>query len=170
VKAFLKIVFWTSISYVFICILVGILSLLLPIELIDRKIDNIYFGIRFFGIPLAIIFTLTGTIKQKDKLGTIIGKIFATISVSFVALFIMGLVFFGSVCGWMTDAILFESKNDKTIKIEARHYDCGATDTQRPNLKTYKVIRLSKYFIWRTRIDTNKINKDDWTRIKIEEE
>ena len=82
----------------------------------------------------------------------------------------MVLVFFGSVCGGMTDDILFENKIDTTIKIEARHYDCGVTDTQRPNMKTYKVIRLTKYFIWRTRIDTNKINKADLTRIRIKEE
>jgi len=167
-KLFLKIFFWTSITFIGVCVLLALLGLILPIELINDKIENLYLGIRFFGLPLAIIFTLTGTIKKKHDLGTILGTVFTTIAVSFISFLIMIFVFFGSVCGWLTDDILFESKTNTSITIEARHYDCGATDTQRPKIKTYKVIKLSKYFIWSTKVDTNKIDKREWTRVNTE--
>jgi len=169
-KLILKIIFWMSISFIGTCIFVGLLGLVLPIEIIDDKIDHLYFNIRFYGFPISIILTLTGTIKPTDKLGLIIGKILATIGGSIVSIFIGFVLLFTGMCGWLTDDILFENKSDTSTKIEVRHYDCGATDSDRPNLKTYKVVSLTKYFIWRTRVDTNDINKDEWTRIRMKEE
>ncbi len=164
-KTLSKIVFLTSLSFIGGCIFIGILGSLLPIEVIDDNLVYYYMVIRFYGIPITIILTLTGTIKQKDKAGLIIGKIIATIAMSIFSLFIVFMVLFSNMCGWTTNRVFFENTQNKTIKIVERNFGCGATDSGEPVYKIFKLKEITKYFIWVTEIDTNQIDKSEWTRI-----
>ncbi len=165
-QRFLKIVYWTSILIPCFWVLTTILGNLVPLEFSNNNSEFIYDSIRFYGIPIAIMLTLTGTIKSKDTSGSIATKIFLTICVSAFSIFIMFMTLFAGMCDWTTDKIFFENKQNSSIKIVQRSFGCGATDSSPATLKVFKVREITPYLIWVTSIDTNKINKDEWKRIE----
>ncbi len=160
-----KTIFWISISFIGSSIVLSLLVSVLPLESNNDNINSIFLLIRLYGIPIAVLLTLTGTVKAKDKLVSVLAIIFATIGFSLLSLIIMVFVFAGSVCNWVTDDILYQNKANPSVIIESRHYDCGATDSGKSKIQTYKIVKLNEDFIWRTRIDTNSINQDEWIRI-----
>ena len=121
-------------------------------------------GIRFYGFPVAIILTLTGTIKKKDTTGTMVLKIFITIVISAFSLLVMIMALFAGMCDWTTDKVFFENKHRTSTKIVQRSYGCGATDGSAATIKIVKVKEITPYLIWVASIDTTKINKGEWTR------
>jgi hypothetical protein len=78
-KLLLKILFWTSISLLSFWSLTPLLGIFIPVEFSTENYENIFDGIRFYGVPVAIIFTLTGTLKKKDTIGIILTKVFLTL-------------------------------------------------------------------------------------------
>jgi len=144
----------------------AVLSNFVPLEFASQTIEHTYYSIRFYGVPIAIIFTLTGTLKRKETWVEIISKIVLTIFACFGSLAIMTIMLFGGMCAWTTDKVLFERKNQLTIKIEERSYGCGATDSGPSKPGVFKVSNFTPYFRYATPIDTNEINKSEWLRVK----
>lgn len=166
-RLFLKILFWSSIIFLATCVIIGILGLFFQVEFVDYNTAIFFNKIKLYGIPISILLTLTGTLRPKDKTGLIIGKIFATLGVLLIV-FIIGIVSMFDLCGWLIDDTLFTKKNDSTEKIQIRHYDCGAVDSDKPNYKIVKIEKIGKYFLYTSKVDTNKIDRNDWVRMKIE--
>jgi len=166
-KLILKIFFWTSITFLATCLFIGILGLFFQVEFADYNTAILFYNIKLYGIPISILLTLTGTLRSKNKTGLIIGKIFATIGVLLIVI-IIGFISKFDICGWLIDDTLFTKKNDSTEKIQVRHYDCGAVDSDKPNYRIVKIEKIGKYFLYTSKVDTNKIDKDDWIRAKIE--
>ena len=164
-----KIIYLTSIFFICFWILAAILGQFVPIEFTDNQIENTFDSIRLFGFPIAILLTLSGTIKPNDTSGSIGGKILLTLFVSGISFFFMVITLFASMCSWTTGKVFFESKQDRSIKIVERDYGCGATDSGRPICKIFKVKNITNYLIWVTEIDTNKIDKSQWVKIDTKE-
>jgi hypothetical protein len=118
----------------------------------------------FYGIPLAVLMTLTGTIKAKDKPEAIIMKIIATFLISVGTFIISMFLLFVGMCGWTTNKVLYENKNNNSLKIVERYYGCGAVDSDYPDYKTFKMKEISKNIYWYSRIDTNTINTSEWVK------
>ena len=165
-QQFFKIVYWTSILLLSFWILTAIFGTFIPLEISNNDFEFIYDSIRFYGFPITIILTLTGTIKKKDTTGTIATKVLTTIVISVVSIFIMVMTLFAGMCDWTTDIVFFENKLNPSIKIVQRSFGCGATDSSPATLKVFKVKEITPYLIWTTSIDTNQINKYEWTRIE----
>lgn len=162
----LKLIYWASISLICFWILVAILGLFLPIEVTDNKIENTYYEIRFWGLPIAILLTLSGTIESNDASVSLGGEILATLFAAGISVFFMFMAMFLGMCDWTTDRMFFENKQDRSIKIVERSFGCGATDSGSPIHKIFKMTPVTKYFVWVTEIDTNSIDKSEWVRIE----
>jgi hypothetical protein len=168
-RLFLKIFFWTSVAFIATCLLIGILGLFFQIEFIDYSTAIMFNKIPLYGIPISILLTLTGTLKTKDSTQWIIGKILITLGVLLTAV-IIGFMSTLNPCGWMIGDTLFTKKGDSIEKIQVRDYDCGAVDSDKPNYRIFKIEKFGKYFLYTSEVDTNKINKSDWIRVKNEKE
>ena len=169
-QRFLKIVFWVSNSILIFWIATSILGLFIPLEFANNDIEYTYIKVRFCVIPIAVLFAIVGTIKNKDRLGLITIKIFLAICASICSVFMMAVILLGiNVCGWITDKVFFENKNNPSTKIIQRHFDCGATDSSPSNPKIFIIREFTPYFIWATEIDTNQIDKNEWIRVENSE-
>ena len=136
-----------------------------PLEFADNNNEFIYDSIRFYGFPIAILLTLTGTIKKADATSSVATKIFLTIGVAAFSVFVMVMTLFAGMCDWTTDKVFFENIKNPSVKIVQRDFGCGATDSSPATIKLFKVREITPLLIWVTPIDTNKIDKSDWNRI-----
>lgn len=162
----LKIVYRTSNFLLSFWLLTAIFGTFITLEISNHHYEFIYDNIRFFGIPVAIILTLTGTIKQGDTTEKITTKVCMTIIIAMVVVFIMIMTLFAGMCDWTTDKVFFESKQSSATKIVQRSFGCGATDSSPATIRLFKVREFTPYLIWVTSVDTNQINKSEWTRIE----
>ena len=163
----LKVIYRTAVFMLIFWLGIAVLSNFVPLEFASQKVEHLYYSIRFYGVPIAIVFTLTGTIKKKESWVEIISKIILTIFACFGSIAIMTImIFVGGMCAWTTDKVLFEHKQQSTIKIEKRSFGCGATDSSPSTPGVFKVRNFTPYFVYITRIDTNEINKSEWLRVK----
>jgi len=169
---FLKIVHWISIIFLFLWILIPILGLFIPLEFANNDSEEIYIMIRFYGFPIAAtLLILTGMMKRKHTVTLIVTKAIIAICIAIFSFFIAAIFLLGGVCGWITDnKMFFENKQNPSIKIVMRSFDCGAFDSSYPDFKAYKVRKITKDFIWATKIDTNQINKNEWIRVESKEQ
>lgn len=160
-----KIVYITSIFLICFWIFTAFLGLFICIEFKENEVKSVYDIIRFFGLPMSVLLTLTGTVKKTDKSDVITSKILWTIFVSSISFFIMIITLFVGMCSWTTNKVFFEKKDDNTVQIVERKYGCGATDSDFPTYKLFKIKEIASYLIWVTDVDTNKINKNEWTKL-----
>jgi len=164
-QKFLKIVYWTSIFLICFWLLAALLEPFIPLEFANNEGEYVYDSIHFYGLPIVIMLTLTGTIKKKDALGLIVAKIFGTICAAAFSAFVMIATLLAGMCDWTTDRVFFENKQNPSIKIVQRSYGCGAIDSSPATLKVFKVREIAPYLIWVTNIDTSQINKSEWTMV-----
>lgn len=163
----LKVIYRTAVPLLIFWLGAAVLSNFVPLEFESQNIEYWYYYIRFYGVPITIVFTLTGTLKRKETLVEIISKIVLTIFACFGSVVILTImIFVGGMCAWTTNKVLFEHKIESTIKIEKRSFGCGATDSNPSKIGIFKVRNFTTYFIWVSSIDTNEINKSEWLRVK----
>jgi hypothetical protein len=169
-KLLFKIVFLVSVSTIFILIVFLIVKSLLPLEFANGRQEERYDEFRFWGLPLAIILTLTGTIKPKDTGGDIVRKIVLTALVSMIPVFLMFMTALSGMCSWTTNETLFVNSTNTSKKIVRRSYGCGAVDSQSPSYGAFKVKKLPLGFIWVTKADTLNIDRKVWIKPDAEKE
>ncbi|MCW3070774.1 MAG: hypothetical protein JWO44_664 [Bacteroidetes bacterium] len=162
----LKIIYRASIVFICVIVATAILGQALPLEFADNESENLYLGICFYGIPLAIVLTLTGTLKQTDTPASATGKIILTLVIAGLSFFVTVIAAFTSMCEWSTHRVCFENKQDPSVKIVEREFGCGVFDSGEPAYKLFKVSEFSPYMIWATEADTNKIDKAEWRRVE----
>lgn len=143
-----------------------VLRWIMDLEFATDSIKSNYKEFLFFAIPIAILLTLFGTINDKDKGSKIAGKVIGTSIAAAVTVFIMFMSIFTDMCVWTNRQVLYENKNDSNTKIIVRDFGCGATDSGPPTVGIYKVRYFTDYFIRSTKIDTAKIDKNEWIKIE----
>jgi len=164
-----KIIYWTSLAFIFLFVIVPFVGQFTPLEFTNDNFKTLLEEIRFFGLPIAILLTLFGTLKPKDSTASKGIKIALTISVSALSFFFLLVSAFGNMCGWTNNKTLFNNINDKTTKIVLRDFGCGATDSGSPIYKVCKIKNISPVFIWVTDTDTTKIDRQVWQRVDNKE-
>ena len=160
----LKTTYYSSIAVICFVISAAILQQFISIEFVGSEITSAYEQIRFYGVPIAVLFTLTGTIHQKDKFSAIFLKVLLTLFIFGFSIFIMTMTLFAGMCAWTTDKVLFQNKENSNVKIVARNYGCGATDSGRPLYKLFKTREITSCLIYISEIDTNSIIEEEWAR------
>ena len=138
-----KIIFILSLCFVIFCVL----TIFLPIEITNETAKMNFIWIRLFGTPIAVLITLIGVIKQKDTLLIVIVKsVVTTIFAGFTCFFLIILLFV-NMCEWTESEVFFTHKQKPNTKIVERSMNCGAFDTDYPDYKPFKIIKLSDDFI-----------------------
>lgn len=160
-----KIIYWVSLASIFIFVIVPFIGQFTRLEFANDNFQDLFEQIRFFGLPIAILLTLFGTLKHKDTASTKTTKTILTICVAAFSAFILFMTVFAGMCRWTNNKVLFENKEDKTIKIVLRDFGCGATDSGSPAYKVCKIKAISPLLIWVTDIDTTKIDRRIWQRV-----
>lgn len=157
-----RIIFITSLGIIAFIIGFRMLAALTPLEYSSPYAEKVVNTTTGICIPLAIVITLTGTLRDNESFFTGIGKVALTI---FVALFSLVIIVFTSLdfCGWSDRNTLFYNKRSPRNLIIIREYGCGVFDSY-----LSKEVLLVKPFLpglnWTTEIDTMKIDHTEWTR------
>jgi hypothetical protein len=160
-----KFIFRISITIIVLLLILAVGFKSLPLEFIDSHDEITFENLIFLGLPICILFTLTGTLKQKDTTANIIAKVLLTLFITFIPVFIACITIFDSMCNWSTDKFLFENKNNNSDKIALRSFGCGAMDSGAPSYKVFETKSFTSRMIWVTPIDTNKIDRLLWRRL-----
>jgi hypothetical protein len=157
-----KLVFWLSLAVLFLFLIVPIIGNTLPLELSDDSLKSRFEEIRLFAVPIAILLTLSGTLKRKDDKGKNILIIVSTVMIAVLSLLGLFASVFMDMCAWNDRKILFV--NDSGEKIILRDYGCGAVDSGSPIYNTVKIKRIAPGLNRVTDVDTSKIDKKIWLR------
>jgi hypothetical protein len=160
-----KTIYWASLTLIFVFVIVPFIGQFIPLEFTDDNFQNFFEQFRFFGLPIAILLTLFGTLKHTDATATKTTKIVLTICITLFSVFVLSMTVFAGMCRWTNNKVLFENKNDKTKKIVLRDFGCGATDSGSPTYKVCKIKTISPLLIWVRDLDTTKIDRRIWQRV-----
>jgi hypothetical protein len=160
-----KFIFWISIVVIITWMISSLFGKVLPLEIKIGKSGGLYQLFLFYGLQTAVMFTLFGTLKQKDSKKRIILKVILTSVVAATASFLAFITIFSGMCSWSTDRILLEKKDSPDTQIVLRRKGCGKEKGIYPIYKTCKVKYLISDLYWIKDIDTAKIDKKQWRQV-----
>ncbi len=159
-------VFWSAILFIALTLFSLTIGQKLPYEFANYKLSDSFYDIVMQGLPVAILFTLFGTLKRentKTKNWTLIG---ITILVSILSFIIMTTIIFSVGFGtWKTYATIYRHKTENKV-IQEQIYDIGALGYGRHRIVELKPVL--KYWVLPTEVDTTKIDKSQWQYLNEE--
>lgn len=165
-----KIVYILSIAYIGLCCLVAILLAILPIEFKNYQLRESWDNLFFFGIPVAILFTLARLGFKDPKTLVIWKQIVATFLLSFgvfILFFLYAVATWGrSMCQYTTGETIFTKRNSSTTKIVKRYFGCGATDSTPPHISLARQTDVLSLFWYYSKTDSTTIDRSVWIRVK----
>jgi hypothetical protein len=132
----------------------------LPFQFSNENTAQNFYLFIWLTFPLAVLLTLLRPGKNSKGTGKALTIVSAIISLLFLSFF----VFAKTMCGYITDEVLFVNKSDTTLKIIEKHYDCGATDSDLPKYEFYKTKALTRKILYSKQIDTLRLDKTEWTK------
>ncbi len=159
-KVIKKTIFLTAIFFIGLTIFALTVGQILPYEFADYKIMHNFYDTIMQGLPIAILLTLFGTIKRKKTRVQNLTFLGITVLISIMSFFIVvSLMFRIGFGAWTTVSTLYRHKTeDKVIKEQL--FDVGALGYGGQRIVEIKPVL--KYWILPTKIDTSKINKNEW--------
>ena len=153
-------VFWTAIAFILLTIFSLTVGQILPYEFADYKIMHKFYDTIMQGLPFAILLTLFGTIKRKNTKTqnfTFLGiTVLISITLFFILVSLMFRIGFGA---WTTVSTIYKHKTEDKV-IEEQLFDAGALGYGGQRIVEIKP--LLKYWVLPIKIDTLKINKNEW--------
>jgi len=164
-QRFFKIIYTGSLSLVFLWIFVAIVRHFIPLEIVNPRFVDTYYTFRFYGLPIAILLTLSGTINKTQNAKEIGSRITITAAISALSFFMLIIGLFLGMCACYNPKVHYIKKDDNSVKIVERSYGCGAYDSGPPIRKCFKVIELTSFLNWTTEINLKEINKPEWTEV-----
>jgi hypothetical protein len=132
----------------------------LPFQFSNENTAQKFYLLIWLTFPLAILLTLLRPGKNSRGTGKALTIVTAIISLVFLSFFVFG----KTMCGYITDEVLFVNKSDTSLKIVEKHFDCGATDSDRPKYEYYKTKALTRQILYSKQIDILRIDKTEWSR------
>jgi hypothetical protein len=162
-----KVIYWSSISLIVFWFLMPVIRWITKLELANNSLKSNCEGFFFVAIPIAVLLTLVKTIKKTDVLSEKVAKTLITIVIAFCSIVFAFFSLFTNMCTWTDRDILFQNKSDLREVIIERDFGCGAWGSDPAKSKLFKMIKYGDYFIKTTKIDTSKIDKDEWTKISL---
>ena len=157
-----KFLFWISVSLITFWILSPVMRLVVKIEWRTPELLESYQQFVRIGFPLAIFFAFILSIKKNEDASPITAKILAAVIFPIVS---FGILLFSGFCGYVNRELFHEKAGSS--KIIERRIDCGAIDSGDSEYRTVKVSPFLGYFNYITEIDTNKIDKNNWSRLEL---
>lgn len=137
-----------------------------PLNFTSSATEDSFTMFRFWGLPVTILLTLSGTLSKTDSNSSQATKILLTIFIAIASLLFLVILLFMQMCGWSNGRAFLENRKSPSVKITKRYYGCGATDSSPDSPGIFKVRPLTPYFYWATEVDTATLNMEDWRRIE----
>jgi hypothetical protein len=169
INIFRRIIFWAAILF-FISLISGLI--LFSVLSLEFK-NSSYFGDVYLYlvllIPLAILFTMTGTIKKRNssnKNWGIAGLTSIIAIIVFVTMF--SLIMQIAWGGWANEAILYRNKKDNNISVNEQVWDVGALGYDRGSKRVVELKPIFYYFYQVRLIDTTHLDRNEWTFVNEE--
>jgi hypothetical protein len=155
-------VFYSSLVFIAIFFLSVTVFQALPVEFADEDVKDTFYEVIMMGFPIAILLTLTGTMKK--------GKPDANIAIFFITGFgaFLGFCLIGGImlsigfAGWNDTGYALHRKKDRQIQIKEHVHDFGALGSGGKRIVQLKP--FLRYWNIVTHVDTTAINKDEWYR------
>lgn len=156
-----KTIFFLSILFVVLTFYSFTFGQTLPYEFADWRLSRQFYNLIMQGLPLALLLTLTGTLKRKNAKAQNIKIIVVTIIGSIVCFFIMANMLFS--VGFLTitnDTLLYKHKTKPTTTIMKQTIGQGALGED--GHRIVQVESFLKFWNKTTIVDTTKLDKSDW--------
>lgn len=157
-----RIVFWISTCWIFLCAFILTIGQYLPFQFSNENTAQNFYLLIWITFPLSILLTLLRPGKNSKGTGKALTIVTAIVSLVFISFF----VFAKTMCGYITDEVLFVNKSDTSLKVVEKHYDCGATDSDLPKYEYYKTKALTRQILYSKQIDTSHLDKSEWMKAK----
>lgn len=168
-KVLNKLIFWVSIAVIITWMITALFGKVIPLEIRIGKGGGVYQFFLFYALQTAVIFTLFGTLKQKDSKKKLIIKIILTCVIAAAASFLAVITIFSGMCSWSTDRILLVKKDSPGTQIVLRRKGCGTEKGIYPLYKTCQVKYLISDLFWIKDIDTAQIDKKQWRQVNSDQ-
>ncbi len=162
-QRFAKTILIISIFCLSFWVLEAIFQPIVQIELTSKHAQFIFEISRFIGVPLAIFICVVASIRRVDQIRIKAGKIALAIGAAFISFIIMSFILFQSIQTGIIDTTVFIKRETAGVRIIDRHYGYDMMDHH----KQFQVKNITKFFTMVTNIDTNKMDKAQWSRVKI---
>lgn len=157
----LRTIFWLSIAFLVVTFFALTFGTSSSYEFADSKLSHQFYNLIGQGLPIAILLTLTGTIKRTKKKSKNISVIIVTILGSIYSIFIVINMLFS--VGFLTitnDKILFKNRTNPTTMIVAQTIGQGALGAD--GHRIVKLEPLLKFWNKSTFVDTAMMNRTEW--------
>ena len=158
----LRTIFWLTLMFIALTIYSLTFGQSSSYEFADWRVSRKFYDTIMPGLLIAILLTLTGTIKRTNNKSKNIGIISLTVLTSVVGLFIMTSMIFS--VGFLTitnDMTLYRSKTNPAITITLQTIGQGALGAD--GHRTVQLEPFLKFWNKVTLVVTTTINKSDWT-------
>ena len=159
----LKVIFWSSVGFIALILVAALLLHTLPLTFATGDDEDMFDRLAFGGLPIAILLTLTKTIKRTETKSTIVTKTVLTVVAAIIPVLIAFATALG-LCTWQTGKTLFNKKDDATTKIVLREFGCGAVDNTAPDCNVVEIKYITSHFMWISAIDTTTMDRTVWSR------
>ncbi|MCG2613867.1 hypothetical protein LZZ85_06225 [Terrimonas sp. NA20] len=160
-----RILFITSVSIIIIILFFRILIALSPLEYSSHHTGTVVNTVMHIWLAIAIAFTLTGTLRDKDNTLTIVFKILLTLLASFLAIASLVVLSFLNMCNSVNKKTLYHNKKSASVTIVVGEYGCGATDSGPSVPGVFCVRPVMPGLNWATRLDTLAIDTRQWVSV-----
>jgi len=161
---FRKLIFWLSISLLFIFCFGLTIGQGIPIEFRDRTMKDHFYEFLFLGFPICVFLTSLGLVKRKYSLARNLITLFYTVAGAVITFFIMmNLIFIVGFAEWFDTKILYRNSDNHNQVVREQLHDWGAFGQGGK-----RVVRLQP-FLWYwynvIPVDTTKIDTKKWVRV-----
>ncbi len=162
----LKVIFWLSLLFIVVAIYSLTLTQHINYEFADWEVRNEFYGVILFGLPVAVLLTLTGSIKKTNNMMQNTMVIGSSVLTSIIAFNLMTSMLFS--VGFITftnDTILYKHRYKKRVTISEQRIRYNGT------IGFYKqrIVQIEPLLtFWNkvTPIDTATINRAEWTSFR----
>jgi hypothetical protein len=166
-KVLYRIIFWSSLLFLAAFLWTVTIGQTINFDFRNHKTANDFYNVILPGTPIAILFTLFGTLKKRqDKTRKLI-TIFATTGLTVLTfMFLVNNLFTIGFGAWTTFNIAYEYKTNPERQIREQRYDVGAL-----GYGGNRVVEVKPFagLFWQVSpIDTTKIEKAKWVRVDKE--
>ena len=156
-----KAIFWLTIVFIVVTFYTLTFGQSSTYEFADWKLSQQFYDTIMQGLPIAILFTLTGTIKRTNNQSKNFTIIVVTIIGSIVSFYLMVSMLFSVNFLLITNHILlYKGRTNQTTIIMTQTIGQGALGAD-----GHRIVKLEPFFyFWNkiTIVDTTTIDKADW--------
>lgn len=156
-----RVIFFAAIAFIIVALFSFTIAQEIPYEFKDPYVSRDFYDVIMGGFPLAILFTLFGTIRDRYSTARKSFTILVTVSTAVLAFFVMiQMLFSVGFAVWSDVATLYKHKTreDTTIRQEVHEYGVFGRGGSR-----MVIVQPVLWYWYKVKeVDTATIKKNDW--------